>query len=116
MSESMLEIVARAINQARWEDDQFAIPWEAAGRHDQQYALRMAKAALEAVAADPDDAMLRAFYEAGHPPGESPIGGFSTWATWDQSRSLVGPEIKKGLAAMIQAALTSQTETPDRNS
>jgi phosphopantetheinyl transferase (holo-ACP synthase) len=46
------------------------------------------------------DDMLRAFYEAQCPPGDSPAGGLTRWAPWEEARINRAPEIRKCLAAM----------------
>jgi hypothetical protein len=47
------------------------------------------------------DDMLRAFYEAQCPPGDSPAGGFTRWAPWEEARVSRAPEIRKCIAAMM---------------
>lgn len=59
---------------------------------------------------NPTDDMLRAFYEAQCPPGETPAGGFSRWATWEEARQNRAPEIRKCLAAMLSASPTPPEE------
>lgn len=59
---------------------------------------------------NPTDDMLRAFYEAQCPPGDTPLGGTTRWATWEEARPNRAPEIKKCLAAMIQVAIDEGSE------
>ena len=51
------------------------------------------------------EAMARAHYEAEHPPGESPIGGFSRWATWEEACLPPGTRAPKMAAMRAAVAL-----------
>ncbi len=54
------------------------------------------------------EAMARAHYESEHPPGETPIGGFSRWATWDEACRAEGTRARQIGAMRAAVALLSQ--------
>lgn len=49
------------------------------------------------------DDMCRAFYETQRSPNESPAGGFTRWASWEEARPFRAAQIEAGFRAMLAA-------------
>lgn len=54
-----------------------------------------------------DDAMLRAFYDKRCPPDDTPAGGLTRWASWDDIKDSEGPRIAACWKAALSAAPSS---------
>lgn len=97
-----LEKAARAAHDTMCKQDVMAY---LDGKFD---AEAIARAVLLAIR-EPDDDVLRAYYENQFPRADAPAGGFSRWATWDEARETQGPRIQAGLSAAIDAIIGEET-------